>query len=226
MKLYVYCVAEALDAPPRSLAGISGSDVRLVTMGNLSLLVSDFSGEVVPVNRENALQHAAVVRSILERTTPLPFRFGTLVTGQELEDYLTGRQAALSKKLEQVRGCVEMSVKIIGDRANREARSVEAGADDKPGTAFLLEKRRQILGSERAQAVAAWLAEQVGSLARETQVSLCPAEKLLLAASHLVERGSVQQYRDKLTAARAERPKLRFLVSGPWPPYSFANIDS
>jgi hypothetical protein len=28
-----------------------------------------------------------------------------------------------------------------------------------------------------------------------------------------------------LKLARGERAELRFLTSGPWPPYSFANID-
>jgi hypothetical protein len=40
-----------------------------------------------------------------------------------------------------------------------------------------------------------------------------------------VERGAVEAYRLRLKEARSERPELKFLVSGPWPPYSFANID-
>ena len=44
-------------------------------------------------------------------------------------------------------------------------------------------------------------------------------------AAHLVERGSITQYRDQLGEARKLRPELHFLVSGPWPPYSFSNID-
>jgi gas vesicle protein GvpL/GvpF len=40
-----------------------------------------------------------------------------------------------------------------------------------------------------------------------------------------VERDFVDEYRARLKVARAERPDLHFLVSGPWAPYSFANID-
>ena len=53
----------------------------------------------VPVTRENALAHAAVVRSVLDRTTPLPFRFGTIVTEQQLQSYLSTHRPALENKL-------------------------------------------------------------------------------------------------------------------------------
>lgn len=227
MKLYVYCIADESNAfTAVSLQGVSGSEVRVLKVGGFSLLVSDFPGDVVPVNRDNALTHAAVVRSLLERTTPLPFRFGALVTEQELESYVNAHSTAIKAKLEQVRGCVEMSVKIIWGR--EEAPEVEVELPDKPGTAFLFEKRREILGDEaraaQAKEVEAWLQGQIGALVQETQASLCPTEKLLLTASHLVKRDLVQQYRNRLSEIREERPELHFLVSGPWPPYSFTQI--
>lgn len=231
MKVYVYCLAESIDTLAEPLSGISGARVALVKVEGLSLLVSEFDGDLIPVTRNNALIHAGVVRSVLDRTTPLPFRFGTLVTEQQLKSFVSARRPALDNKLELVRDCVEMSVKIIWDSSSREEHEsvVEPGRKQGPGAAFLLEKRREILGGElraaRAREVASWLEDQVGALIRVKQMSLCPTEKLLLAAAHLVERGSILSYRERLGDARRERPELHFLVSGPWPPYSFANID-
>ena len=235
MKLYVYCIAEDVDdlaegsdKPSNSMSGIAGAPVRSLNIGDFSLLVSDFAGEAVPVTRENALAHAAVVQGVLERTTPLPFRFGTLVTQQQLESYISSKGEALKSKLEQVRGCVEMSVKIIW---NREWTEEPANKSDqqKPGTAFLSEKRQEILGGEaratEAKRVAEWLQSQIREVVKETQSTTNPTDKLILAAAHLVERDGVQLYRTKVAEARRERPELHFLVSGPWPPYSFANID-
>ena len=55
------------------------------------------------------------------------------------------------------------------------------------GTAFLAEKRREILGDEQraAQAaeVSAWLREKVSSLIRDEQVTVRPSERLALAAA-------------------------------------------
>ncbi|HEU5460520.1 MAG TPA: GvpL/GvpF family gas vesicle protein, partial [Pyrinomonadaceae bacterium] len=82
MKLYVYCLADDIDVLDDPAPGISGAPVRLLETEGLSVLVSNLEADVIQVTRENALAHAAVVRSILDRTTPVPFRFGTLVTEQ------------------------------------------------------------------------------------------------------------------------------------------------
>lgn len=232
MKLYVYCLTTGVDALPHALRGIDDADVRLLKVGDFCVLVSSFDAERAFVDRVNLLAHASVVANILEQATPLPFRFGVVVTPAQLESFLTARHDALKARLDLVRDCVEMSVKVIssanGGRQQPAAES-ESGPEDKPGTAFLLAKRREILGSEaraaQAQQIASWLQSKIGELVRETQSTTNLTDKLLLATSHLVERGVVEQYRARLKEARLERPELSFLVSGPWPPYSFANID-
>lgn len=227
MKLYAYCLTEGIDSLPAPANGINGAAVRLLNAEAFSLLVSDFGGDTVQVNRHNALAHAAVVRSVLDQTTPLPFRFGTLVTEQQLASYVTSRRAALQAKLELVRGCVEMSVKIIWDREWAEEGPVEQ--PDKPGTAFLVEKRRELLGSEarteEAKKIAGWLEDRLGDAVREKDCKTNTTSKLLVTAAHLVPRASLDEYRDRMEKAKVERPELHFLTSGPWPPYSFANID-
>jgi len=228
MKLYVYCLAddiEALDDPAR---GISGAPVRLLKTHDFSVLVSDLDADVVQVTGENALAHAAVVRSILDRTTPLPFRFGTLVTEQQLVNYLSSRKPALETKLAHVRGCVEMSVKIIQEPAAQES-APDENVNQGAGTSFLAQKRREILGGGQSAAeatrISTWLHDKISGLIRAEQVTLRPTEKLILAAAHLVERAKVKKYRENMAEACQSRPDLHFLLSGPWPPYSFANIE-
>src|SRR5688572_28626230 len=229
MKLYAYCLIEGIDSLPVPLKGVSGANVRLLKVGTFSLLVSDFPGDAVPVNRDNALAHAATVGSFLDQTTPLPFRFGTLVTEKQLESFVTARRDALQAKLDLVRGCVEMSVKIIQNANENGEPPAKAEAPEKPGTAFLAEKRREILNKEsravEAKKIAGWLEDRLAKVVRETRINANPTEKLLLAAAHLVERSCVEQYRQTLKELRLERPELHFIFSGPWAPYSFANID-
>jgi gas vesicle protein GvpL/GvpF len=228
MKLYAYCLADDIDVLEEPASGISGAPVRLLKTEGFSVLVSDLDADVVQVTGENALAHAAVVRSILDRTTPLPFRFGTLVTEQQLVNYLSARKPALETKLAEVRGCVEMSVKIIRETATHESEPDE-NINQGAGTSFLAQKRREILGGEQSAAqattISTWLHEQISSLIRAEQVTLRPTEKLVLAVAHLVERAKVKKYRENMAEACQSRPDLHFLLSGPWPPYSFANIE-
>lgn len=227
MKLYLYCLVEDVDVLSGPVRGIAGAPVRLEEIEGLGVLVSDFNDDAVPVTNENALDHAAAVRSVLDRTTPLPFRFGTLVTEQQLRSYVSARKPALENNLAQVRGCVEMSVKIIWNvpRDKDEPEEPRHGI----GTTFLAAKRREILGSElraaQAREVSAWLHNSVSGLTRAEKVTTQPSERLFLTAAHLVGRVNVERYREKTAEVRNERPDLHFLFSGPWPPYSFANIE-
>ena len=225
MKLYAYCLVEDVGALEATPLGISGAAVRLLEMDEFAVLVSDFNTETVAVSRENALAHAAVVRSVLDHTTPLPFRFGTVVTEQQLRSYISARKPALQTRFALLRGCVEMSVKIIRELSTANS----AHGEITSGTTFLQEKQREIRGSEQSAAeakdISTWLHDQVKTLTCDEQVIVRPSEKLVVAAAHLVERAKIPQYKDTLAAAREKRPELHFLVSGPWPPYSFANIE-
>jgi hypothetical protein len=86
-----------------------------------------------------------------------------------------------------------------------------------------------MLGGEQSAAqattISTWLHDQISSLIRAEQVTLRPTEKLVLAVAHLVERAKVKKYRENMAEACQSRPDLHFLLSGPWPPYSFANIE-
>ena len=217
MKLYVYCLAENIEPPTEPISGISGARVDVLGVEGFSSLVSEFEGDKVSVTRENALAHAAVVSSILNKTTPLPFRFGTVADEQRLRDYIASHRTAFNDKLAHVHGAVEMSVKIIWNPDN----NINLNAEG-PGARFLKAKQ---LRAARAKEVATWLRDRAGTLVRDEQLSLSPTEKLILAAAHLVDRDSVAEYRGQLAEALKMRPELHFLVSGPWPPYSFSNID-
>jgi len=236
MKLHVYCLVDHTEMFAGSLCGIAGFEVRRLDSGDCSFLVSDFPEQAILVTRENALAHAAVIQSVLKETTPLPFRFGTLVSEQQLENYVGAKREALKAKLDQVRGCVEMNVKIISDHDWTEEPQASR-APQTPGTAFLHEKRREILGSQaravEAKRVAEWLEGQVRDVVRETdiktdlagQIGANAANKLLLMGAHLVERNRVDEFRRRVAGACEQRPDLHFLTSGPWAPYSFANMD-
>jgi len=233
MKLYVYCLIEGLAHLDQLPNGISNAPVRTLAIDDLAVLVSDVDSDTVPVTRENALAHAAVVRSVLDRTTPLPFRFATLVAEQQLRSYVTSQKSALERRLAHVGGCVQMDFKVTWhlSEAEREQQSegvlnVQQGA----GTAFLKEKQRELFGDEHRKArvaeLSALLHEHVAELVRDEQIALRPSQSVVLAAvSHLVERAHIQRYRERLNEALESRPELHFLVSGPWPPYTFANIE-
>ncbi len=248
---YVYCLGDEVTSEMiEGAQGLGGAPLSLVGQGGLAAVVSPFESGRVSVTPENALTHNRVNAALLARSTPLPFRFGTLVKEERLRDFIGSREADLREALARVRGAVEMSVKIIWDveAVRREAEGADSFAEGAEpsedsaaaadtaatsegggsGTAFLLAKRREMLGGEalkeKAEALAGWFGGRLADLARESRVTVNPKGALVVRAAHLVERGRVEEYRARVQVLGEERAgRLRFLTSGPWPPYSFVD---
>ena len=247
MSLYVYCLGDELSgAAFEGTAGVGGAPVRLLSLGRLSAVVSDAREEPVVVTEENLLAHNRVNAAALAVSTPLPFRFGTRAAPERLAEYAAANEAALAEALARVRGRVEMSVKLMekakgeekaegtGQKAEGKSESEAGGGEEASaavgrGTAFLLKKRREVLGEEaarlHAEELAAWLAAGLAGLACESAARVSPSEAIVVRAAHLVERERIAEYRTRLRELGALRPALRLLTSGPWPPYSFSDLS-
>jgi len=228
MKFYVYCVASTPVELDTLLIGVGGGAVEQLIVDGLSVVASKFDTDRVSVSRENILRHEAIVRNVLAMTTPLPFRFGTLVTEAGLRSYVTSRKAALQDRLEVVKDSVEMSIKVIWQSTDDDE-SPATTEDLGVGAAFLVAKRQELFGEERlvkrSQEIADWLSGRIKSLVKKENVSVHPKQKLVLAGAYLIERAIQSQFRARVEELAVERPELHFLTSGPWPPYTFANID-
>ena len=229
MKLYAYCLVEdsdTLDAPDVQVRGIEGAAVRLLKIDEFGVVVSD--GESFPLTKESAIVHDTVVRSILDQTTLLPFRFGSVVSEQHLRHYVATYKPALKKSFAHVRGCVQMDLRIIWQGAKTD--TVQTPEKQGPGTAFLEKKRRELIGDEQQVAqkteLSNLLRKELGDVIRDQEIELRPSETAVLATVfHLVESGKTPRYQKIVQEIRNIRPDLKIRVSGPWPPYSFANIE-
>jgi len=245
MNLYAYCLSDevtpdALD----EITGIEDRPARLICYESIKAVVSDMNSERVAVTRENVLAHDSVIRQVLRSQTPLPFRFGMVASTSQLADYIASQRTGLLSQLARVRDSVEMSVKVIWDAQTVKRAASERAADSRaadslaankaeasgPGAGFLRAKQDEIIRDEalkaQAERIRDWLCEALGESVRETVARTLPSEVMVLAASHLVERARLRDYRARLAQAKEARSDLRFLTSGAWPPYSFCNLDS
>jgi hypothetical protein len=232
MKFYPYCLVGQRVELSQSLRGVDGREILQMDVGTLTAILSECNETKVELTRENVLRHDAVVSQVLDVVTPLPFRFGHLVTLDQLTGYVESKSGILRAKLQDLHNCVEMSVKIIWDRetdlrvTKSEPQSIHTVGK---GAAFLMSKRAEIQAEEansaEVAAIAGWLKTVTHGLVRADQIVLRPAEKLVLSASFLVDRTALGAYKKRTSHLESERPDLHFLTSGPWAPYSFSNND-
>jgi hypothetical protein len=221
---YAYCIVPAGRTPRAGLAGVAGGAVTAIDAGSLCCWVSTLDeapGTAVDVIRS----HNAVVVAAMDRDiTPVPLRFGQFFQDRgAVVAGIAARSTEWHDLLGRFAGRAEYGVRIA--RAGPEAaRDVHAAAYPS-GTAYMAElARRQAAEARREEdgaRIAARLAERAGPLIADARVEPAVGARGVVTIAHLVAWDDADAYHAALQHVRSETESLRFLFTGPWPPYSF-----
>jgi len=214
MSLYIYGVLDAKGLIMPEVPGIQDQSPRLLDVDDFRIIITDFTGTSLIPTKENVFAHERVVESVMDLSTPLPFRFGSVVSEEKLREFVVSNRALLQSDLQQVRGCVEMGIKVMPTVSEREP-EIHPGT----GTEFLhARQKRQAIQKETV----AWVDAAVASTIRRSDVSTVEGTtRLLVRIAHLVPRTSFDEYKSRMDGLVLQRTDHHFLRSGPWPPYSF-----
>jgi gas vesicle protein GvpL/GvpF len=227
MALYVYAIVSpdsGVDA--RFRRGVAEERPRLVARGRLGAIVGGVAA--VPAPSDAAVRkHDAIVRHASRRwTATLPVRFGTVVEDERaLWKLLASRSSALRRRLERVRGRVQMTVRIFGAATASTAARQDDGRrpDDRPGTTYL---KRASADEVRARALPQFDPVRVAlrGIVHEERVAPHASPPLVASVFHLIDRSRAAAYRRRAEAAAAGA-SFRATISGPFPPYAFGPED-
>lgn len=232
MAIYLYCLLRAAREPPPHLLGVDGALVRAVDLGGLGAWVSDSVAPTIVASSERARIHDRVVRTALERETPLPARFGQIVADEAtLAEVVSSRRTAFESALERVAGTVEMTVRVLvptGAEAGEASKMRESGKGTTSGRDYL-EQLAAVQRQERnlladAGLVRGRVNSAVRGLVRAEAFAGAAAGSSMATLSHLVPHENIEEYRSALLVLRDQEPALAIMVSGPWAPYSFTEV--
>lgn len=223
---YLYCIAPAGVVPPSGLAGLEDAPVRVASFGTFTAWYSELDARPEP-SIERIRRHNQVVEAALtEEATPVPARFGQWFTAPAaLEEKLREGAAVHEESLRRVAGAVEFGLRVAEVEAPP-ASAPAAVPEATTGRAYLeaLAVRAAAGRSRdaRGREIAARIASVLGPVVRQERIESAQSRHEVVRLAHLVARRDVESYRAGVAAARRRHPELRFLLSGPWPPYSFA----
>lgn len=232
MKHLVYCLLRAEEwgraAPP---PGIDGCAVRAVGDASLAAAASHVPDSCAAPSVARARAYARVVEAIHRACTVLPMRYGCLPASEaQVLDLLRRRRAGLLAALGELDGCVEMGARVLLPGAGeRQAARPACGQGASSGRAYLAGRQSLYGAQDRGEHAAARVAEHMrraldGLFVRwqvERRVARHPA---LLSVQFLVRRGALSPFCDAFGCLAAES-RQPMLLTGPWPPYSFAGSE-
>ena len=236
---YVYAVVGP--ATPELRRAIEGDDLRLQGEGELAAVaarvpLSEFAEDVLPelLNdrawlEEKARAHEDVLLRLLDHTTVVPFRFGSIYRDLDaVDDMLARRRESFVRALDGLRGRVELGVKAWWTKDRAEDAPAPAS-----GRAYLerrLGERRRATeaGAEIEDALrdahSRFLAVAEGGVLNRPQPRELTGrtDDMVLNAAYLVPAGDASLV-DEVDAVgdRYRGLGLGFEVTGPWPPHNF-----
>lgn len=250
---YIYAACRRIE--PGALDGITGlrdAPLRILHQRDLAAVVStvdldEFGEEALRHHFEDldwleqvARRHDEVIRAVwLATGLVAPFRLATICrTDDNVRERLETRYDELTRALDRVEGRSEWSVKAF-----LPAEPVNAAADTdddeaaSTGTAYLLRRRRELDQRQQAAVDADAIAEAIHhEVAASAQACrrLPPqdrrltgyADPMILNGSYLVDDRDAGSFRAVIDQLVAQRPAVRLMVDGPWPPYSFTTLES
>lgn len=246
--LYAYAISRA---EPLELAGVTGvagtSEVQVVPHRALGLVVTEVSlADLQHIPDEDvsetsriatmAREHDAVVRAVFERGPVLPLRMGTVVPDRAaaarlLEERYDQAVARLDRLERHREWGVRLTPSSDDDETSPRSESGAPGPDEAvSGTAYINRRRSEVAATERRR-------DRIRSTARSVHEVLSAhaldnvrrsGTTLPLDAAYLVDRSSEAVFFSEIERLANEFSGDGVLleVTGPWPPYSFASMDT
>ncbi|MGW4568310.1 GvpL/GvpF family gas vesicle protein [Streptomyces sp. NPDC004561] len=236
MSTYVYGItARSHPALPEGMTGVGepARQVRVITSGELTALVSDAPEDLRP-KRRDLLAHQNVLAETGAAGCVLPMRFGNVAPDDDtVTQVLDERSDHYLERLKALDGKVEYNVKAnhveeavlhLVMAENTDIRAL-AEANRKSGGGSYDDKIR--LGELVAAAVKAKEAEDaalVQNLLEPVAAAVSSGPQStgwLLNVSFLVARDAAQDFVAAVERARGDHAHVELRVNGPLPPYSF-----
>jgi hypothetical protein len=209
--------------------GFDDQPLFTVPYADLEAVVSELGHRSVEANAETVLHHEMVVEGIRQMGPAIPVRFGTVLSDpQNIVQALRSRLPDLSEDLKRLGDKLELGLSVLWDQAdgNPEELGDQPWQDaDGPGARYLRARfsqyRRDVERRDRATQIARELESKLGSLALEHRSRILPTQRLAVRVAYLVHPLEMEDFQHAFAELRQERSDLRFLLSGPWPPYTF-----
>jgi len=210
---YLYAAVERLPGswrPPS--AGLAAEVVAPRRVGDVVVIASPIDALPVATPKALALHHD-VVATTMDAETVLPFRFGTLVPAGELDLWVAARASRIRTSFTELRGQVEMNVKLLRLECEGNGRSALAagrGRTDRPLAP----------GPEDLRALGEDLAVRA-DLPHWRYRASASASNVAASVAFLVPRDEVSTFLSRIAPVASRAVGVAVVPTGPWPAYSF-----
>ncbi|MGD8779229.1 MAG: GvpL/GvpF family gas vesicle protein [Ignavibacteria bacterium] len=236
MKMYAYCILDSNKKIKNNIRGLNEALVYSIPFRDIGIAVSDFN-EQVQVTNENVLKHEEVVEKLMEDFNVLPMRFNTCFgKNDEVISVIKLYYPDFIRNFDELKNKLEFSVKAIWN-GKKLFESISRKYNDNstiqmpgksPGISYMNKKlkihKAEKEFEEKAEIYINAIDNSFSRLICEKKLIKLISRDLLLKAYYLVENEKRLAFKQKFEQVKSSQPDLKFLFSGPWPPYNFISL--
>ncbi len=200
--LYVYGIIARGDSGNSknfklNLKGLRNQPIHQIDFEDISVLISFYPHLHPMVEESEAMHHAEILNKLAKKTTIIPMAFGTVFKEQKmLETVLLRTYPEIKKTLALIKGKIELGVKVV----KKESADVSAETNQK-------------------------ILEELDVLSVKSITGDKFSDRLILNHSFLVDKNKFSPFSRKIAELEKNYPELKFRYTGPWPAYSFIDIN-
>jgi hypothetical protein len=240
--LFVKNNQEKLNTLLIAMKGISGANLYAVSIDEISAVVSDIKRADFIADNRNAIEYAGLIENMAQQFTLLPMRFGSIMNSTEIiSNMLEKNYSGFQKNLQKVENKSEFGLKIFCDtgklKAELNLKSEETSeTSQKPVTenknSVFKEYINQKLKAHRLEEtlmgyIDSVIAEFNGFLIElnaEKKIKKMTTATTIIDAVFLIEKDKKAELVRAIEDMQGKYSELNFILTGPWPPYSFVDV--
>ena len=238
MRLYSYSIINSGEKLPNSINGIEGAYVYNLPYRDIGIVVSEFNEHGVK-ELKDVLDHEKVVENLMKKFTVLPFKFFTVLKNTEAVFSMMDKYYDdFIKNLDRLHNKVEFGLKVVWDgdiirdhiiNSYEENNSLLFTANNSPVTDFINEKFKNYKINNdfttKAHECVEFVNKFFNKFAIEKKLDILKTNNLILNAFYLVEQKKQNDFKKAYKALMNNTNNLKYLFSGPWPPYNFISLN-
>ncbi len=222
--------------------GLYDSYLYCLSYGDIAIAVSEIWDHRLKINKKCILEYEKIIEDLMENYSLLPFRFGTAFEEEsEIVKLLKEQYDKFNLNLQRVKNKLEFGLKVMWDYENagqkiipfsclKESQKIfDALEGNSPYRKYLANKFKKYKHEEALMKNAENIIndiypylEEVSSLSTFKKML---TKKIILDANFLVEKGKEDKFINRIRELEQGRKDLKFLFTGPWPPYNFTDKE-
>lgn len=194
--IYLYGIINS-ESIELDIKGLKDKPIKKINFNGISALISRYPTLSPGLKEDEAIRHTDILKKIAEKTTVIPTSYGTVfIDIKNLENVMAISYRAIKETLKLIDNKIELGVKAV---------------------------KTQLY--EINNGIAKEILDSLNKLSIKSVKGENFSDRLLFNYSFLVEKNKLSKFSNKIARLENRYKELKFIYTGPWPAFSFVNIN-